>query len=215
MAQTLAGGKPGFQAFLQQCQSLGTSEAAIEQAEKIGYDTGCSAYNHILKRTVPIYIANFVLMDYGTGAVFGCPAHDERDHAFALKYGLPITQVIDSAGAPLPYTGDGTLINSGDLDGLTSAEAKAEVIRRCESDGTGRGVTQYRLRDWGVSRQRYWGCPIPVLHCPNCGVVPVPEGDLPVTLPRDVDFSQPGNPLARHPTWKHATCPTCGAPGRA
>ena len=212
MAQTLAGGKPGFQAFLQQCQSLGTSEAAIEQAEKIGYDTGCSAYNHILKRTVPIYIANFVLMDYGTGAVFGCPAHDERDHAFALKYGLPITQVIDSAGAPLPYTGDGTLINSGDLDGLTSAEAKAEVIRRCESDGTGRGVTQYRLRDWGVSRQRYWGCPIPVLHCPNCGVVPVPEGDLPVTLPRDVDFSQPGNPLARHPTWKHATCPTCGGP---
>ncbi len=211
MAEALAGGKPGFTEFMQRCQALGTSEAAIEQAEKIGYDTGHIATHPLLGRPIPVYIANFVLMDYGTGAVFGCPAHDERDHAFAVTYGLPITQVIDSASAPLPYTGDGVLMNSGDLDGMTSQAAKAEVIRRCEQNNTGRGVTQYRLRDWGISRQRYWGCPIPVIHCPDCGVVPVPEKDLPVTLPRDVDFTQPGNPLARHPTWRHVKCPTCGA----
>ena len=210
MAARLAAGKPGFEEFLKRCQALGTSEAAIEQADKIGFDTGRVATHPILDRAVPVYIANFVLMDYGTGAVFGCPAHDERDHAFAQKYGLPITQVIDSQGAPLPYTGDGTLINSGDLDDLTSAQAKQEVIRRCEADGTGHGVIQYRLRDWGISRQRYWGCPIPIIHCPDCGAVPVPDADLPVTLPKDVDFSQPGNPLVRHPTWRHVKCPECG-----
>lgn len=218
MARTLCGDKPDFAAFVQKCQASGTSEAAIEQAEKIGFDTGFTATHPLLGREVPVYVANFVLMDYGTGAVFGVPAHDQRDFEFAKKYNLPIRPVVipqgeDSSAFRVEkeaYTGPGKLANSAFLDGLSVEEAKALVIRKCEEGKTGFGTTQYRLRDWGVSRQRYWGCPIPVIHCPSCGIVPVPVNQLPVELPRDVSFDTPGNPLARHPTWKHVECPSCG-----
>ncbi|MCB9978054.1 MAG: leucine--tRNA ligase [Rhodospirillales bacterium] len=218
MAQKLCANKPDFSAFVQKCQASGTSEAAIEQAEKIGFDTGFTATHPLLGREVPVYVANFVLMDYGTGAVFGVPAHDQRDFEFARKYSLPIRPVVIPEGEnpaafrteKEAYTGPGRLANSGFLDGLSVSEAKALVIQKCEENKTGFGMTQYRLRDWGVSRQRYWGCPIPVVHCPSCGIVPVPADQLPVELPRDVDFDTPGNPLARHPTWKHVKCPTCG-----
>lgn len=217
LAVKLCEGKAGFSDFIKQCQAGGTSEAAIEQAEKIGFDTGYKATHPILGREVPVYVANFILMDYGTGAIFGVPAHDERDHAFATKYKLAITQVIspDSGeDVALPYSGNGKLINSGDLNGQDNEIAKAAVIARCEEINNGKGITQYRLRDWGVSRQRYWGCPIPVIHCDVCGAVPVPEKDLPVTLPEDVKFDKPGNPLAHHPTWKHVSCPSCGKPAQ-
>lgn len=227
LAQKLCSNKPGFTEFVQQCQATGTSEAAIEQAEKLGFDTAYTATHPLLGRTVPVYVANFILMDYGTGAIFGVPAHDQRDFDFAKKYNLPIQQVIapspcggDIAGqAPageaskenaLPYTGPGTLVNSQFLDGLSIEDAKALIIKKCEDGKTGFGTTQYRLRDWGISRQRYWGCPIPVIHCPSCGIVPVPEDQLPVELPQDVTFDAPGNPLACHPTWKHVKCPSCG-----
>ena len=207
----LCEGKAGFADFIKQCQAGGTSEAAIEQAEKIGFDTGYKATHPLLGHEVPIYVANFILMDYGTGAIFGVPAHDERDHAFATKYKLPILQVISKPDdQALPYTGPGKAINSQWLDGLEIDAAKAAVIKKCEEIKNGNGVTQYRLRDWGVSRQRYWGCPIPIIHCEVCGVVPVPEKQLPVTLPEDVTFDKPGNPLAHHPTWKHVDCPKCG-----
>jgi leucyl-tRNA synthetase len=173
-------------------------------------------------RTVPVWIANFILMDYGTGAIFGCPAHDQRDLDFVRKYGLPVIEVVkphdqDAASfrvGDTAYVGDGTLMNSQFLDGLDVPAAKARVIARLEELGAGRGTTQYRLRDWLVSRQRYWGCPIPVIHCASCGTVPVPEADLPVQLPDDVSFDRPGNPLDHHPTWKHVACPSCGKPAR-
>ncbi len=171
---------------------------------------------------MPVYAANFVLMEYGTGAIFGCPGHDERDHEFATKYGLPIIPVVMPEGADPksfsvadePFVDDGVIINSDFLNGLSVEEAKARVIARLEELGVGTGTTQYRLRDWLVSRQRYWGCPIPAIHCATCGVVPVPEKDLPVELPEDVDFDKPGNPLDRHPTWKHVACPKCGGPAQ-
>ena len=219
LAETLAGDKKGFEDFKKQCESTGTSEEAIAQAEKLGFDTGYMATHPLLGRQVPVYIANFILMDYGTGAIFGVPAHDQRDFDFATKYNLPILPVIapedsdlSDDGAPLTeaYTGPGTLMNSQFLDGLDVDSAKAEIIKRCEAANTGEGVTQYRLRDWGVSRQRYWGCPIPVIYCEDCGPVPVPEDQLPVELPDDVSFDKPGNPLDHHPTWKHVSCPTCG-----
>ena len=167
---------------------------------------------------LPVYVANFVLMDYGTGAIFGCPAHDQRDLDFARKYGLPVKPVVVPADADPAafavgdeaYTGPGLLRNSTFLDGLEVEPAKQEVGKRLEEKGQGERTTQYRLRDWGVSRQRYWGCPIPVIHCESCGIVPVPEQDLPVVLPEDVTFDKPGNPLDHHPTWKHTTCPACG-----
>jgi leucyl-tRNA synthetase len=221
MAKKLAGDNPDFSAFLQKCQANGTSEAAIEQAEKIGFATGhfvVHPFEPELK--LPVYVANFVLMEYGTGAIFGCPAHDQRDFEFARKYGLPIKAVVIPEGENAatydvgsePYSGPGRIANSEFLDGLTVEEAKAASIQKMEELGRGRGVTQYRLRDWGISRQRYWGCPIPMIHCKDCGVVPVPDDQLPVQLPDDVTFDQPGNPLARHPTWKHCACPTCGGP---
>ncbi|MEQ1497011.1 MAG: class I tRNA ligase family protein, partial [Novosphingobium sp.] len=170
---------------------------------------------------LPLYIANFVLMDYGTGAVFGCPAHDQRDIDFARKYGLSVTRVVADCEQTDPvfagdeaYTGPGALVNSRFLDGLSVEAAKAEVIARAEQGQWGRGTTVWRLRDWGVSRQRYWGTPIPFIHCDACGVVPVPKDQLPVVLPEDVSFDIPGNPLDRHPTWKHVDCPTCGKTAR-
>ncbi len=219
MSEKLAGDKPGFKEFVRQCQAQGTSEAAIEQAEKLGFDTGYTATHPLLGRQVPVFVANFILMEYGTGAIFGVPAHDQRDLDFARKYKLPVRPVVIPEGADPSafevgseaYTGPGRLANSQFMDGMSVEEAKADVIRRCEEQGSGFGTTQYRLRDWGVSRQRYWGCPIPVIHCETCGVVPVPEKDLPVTLPEDVTFDKPGNPLAHHPTWKFVKCPECGS----
>ncbi|MEZ5855683.1 MAG: leucine--tRNA ligase [Hyphomicrobiaceae bacterium] len=215
-------------AFCEECRRMGTSVAEIEQAEKLGYDTGITAI-HPLDPTwkVPVYVANFILMDYGTGAIFGCPAHDQRDIDFAKKYGLPIIPVVAPKDEPkrgqvvakihegVAYLDDGEMINSHFLDGLSPSAAFDAVARRLEGENLdGKPVAErkinYRLRDWGISRQRYWGCPIPVVHCETCGTVPVKAQDLPVVLPDDATFDQPGNPLDRHPTWKHVDCPKCG-----
>ncbi|MFC3100250.1 leucine--tRNA ligase [Altererythrobacter lauratis] len=220
LAQDVAASNAGAAAFIEQCKKGGTTAAELETAEKLGFDTGITAAHPFTGAALPVYIANFVLMEYGTGAVMAVPGHDQRDFEFASKYGLPITRVIaasaDQADAPLTEaeTGDGICVNSDFLNGLTVAQAKAEVIRRIEGEGRGQGKTVWRLRDWGVSRQRYWGTPIPFIHCEACGVVPVPKDQLPVKLPEDVDFSVPGNPLDRHPTWKHVDCPQCGKPAR-
>ena len=205
--------------FVAECAKLGTSEAAVETAEKKGYDTGLYVA-HPLDDSIelPVYIANFVLMEYGTGAIFGCPAHDQRDLDFANAYDLPVIPVVlpDDADAAsfaitdTAYTGPGKLYQSRDWDGLGVEDGKRAAITALEASGSGTGRTTYRLRDWGVSRQRYWGCPIPIIHCDSCGQVPVPEADLPVTLPEDIDFDAPGNPLSNHPTWKDVNCPTCG-----
>ena len=191
--------------FIAECNALGTSEEAIEKAEKKGFDTGLKIIHPFDGREVPLYIANFVLMDYGTGAIFGCPAHDQRDFDFATKYNLPIIQVVGD---------DDIVINSDFLNGLSVPEAKKKAIAELEKIGLGNEKINYRLRDWGVSRQRYWGCPIPIIHCAACGIVPVPEKSLPVELPKDVTFDKPGNPLEHHPTWKHVNCPTCNKPAR-
>lgn len=214
---------PKIAEFIAEVRSLGTSEAAIEQAEKRGIDTGLRVRHPFIEgATFPVWIANFVLMEYGTGAIFGCPSGDQRDLDFARKYGLPVPPVILPPGGDpetfaigdTAYTEDGTLYNSGFLDGLGTAEGKRAAIEALERKGAGTGVVNWRLRDWGVSRQRYWGCPIPVIHCEACGAVPVPEDQLPVTLPEDVDFSRPGNPLDHHPSWKHVSCPQCGGAAR-
>ncbi|MBX9945333.1 MAG: leucine--tRNA ligase [Reyranella sp.] len=217
----LAAADPGLGRFVAECRKTGTAAAEVETAEKVGYKLPLLARHPLLPgKTVPVYAANFVLMEYGTGAIFGCPGHDERDHEFATKYRLPILQVVAPAdGARLDiaaaaFVEDGVIVNSDFLNGLDVEEAKARVIARLEELKVGKGTTQYRLRDWLVSRQRYWGCPIPAIHCETCGVVPVPEKDLPVKLPDDVTFDRPGNPLDRHPTWKHVGCPTCGAKAR-
>jgi leucyl-tRNA synthetase len=209
--------------FIAECNRMGTSEAVIEAAEKRGYPTGLQAVHPFDEtRQVPVYVANFVLMEYGTGAIFGCPAHDQRDLEFARKYELPVIPVVlppDENPATfiigdIAYVEDGRLFNSGFLDGLSVAEAKRAAGERLEKLGHGERTTVYRLRDWGVSRQRYWGCPIPVIHCGDCGIVPVPDEDLPVELPEDVSFAIAGNPLDHHPTWKHVSCPRCGGPAR-
>ena len=221
LAQELAAGNSALTDFIAECNRMGTSEAAIETAEKKGFDTGLRAVHPFIDgRTLPVYVANFVLMDYGSGAIFGCPAHDQRDLDFARKYDLPVLPVVAPKGADAAsvmiedeaFTDDGLLINSDFLDGLGVAEAKSRVIDRLEDMGIGTRAVNYRLRDWGVSRQRYWGCPIPIIHCGDCGIVPVPEQDLPVELPAEVDFSGAGNPLDKHPTWKHVDCPKCGKP---
>lgn len=209
IASEMARSTPALAEFVRECDSLGTSEEAIEKAEKKGYDTGLKVKHPFTGELRPVYVANFVLMDYGTGAVFGCPAHDERDHAFAIKYNLPVLPVV-SGGETLPYTGDGAIINSDFLDGLDVPSAKEKAIAALEEKQLGARQINYRLRDWGVSRQRYWGCPIPMIYCDACGAVPVPDDQLPVTLPEDVTFDVPGNPLAHHPTWKHVPCPACG-----
>jgi leucyl-tRNA synthetase len=208
--------------FVAECRSMGTSEAVIEQAEKKGIDTGFRVKHPFTGQEYPVWIANFVLMEYGTGAIFGCPAHDQRDLDFARKYDLSVVPVVLPKGADAAtftvgteaFTDDGTAFNSGFLDGLDVAAAKRGAIEALEKQGAGTGVVNWRLRDWGVSRQRYWGCPIPFIHCDDCGVVPVPDDQLPVRLPEDVDFSKPGNPLDHHPSWKRVSCPNCGKPAR-
>ena len=209
--------------FIAECKRSGTAEAELATAEKKGYDTGARvAHPFVDGHTLPVYVANFVLMDYGSGAIFGCPAHDQRDLDFARKYGLPVLPVVSGPNAPdeigdVAYDEDGAatrIVNSGFLDGLDVPAAKKAAIARIKADGRGEGTVNFRLRDWGVSRQRYWGCPIPMIHCDHCGVVPVPEDQLPVLLPDDVTFDRPGNPLDHHPTWKHVDCPQCGGKGR-
>ena len=223
LAEQLAVENPDLQAFIAECRKGGTSEADIEGAEKLGRDTGLRVKHPLDPSiTLPVWIANFILMDYGTGAIFACPAHDQRDLDFARKYDLPVLPVVLPPGAdPAEFTvgkeayvGPGKIFNSEFLDGMEVEAAKTEAVARIEAAGQGQGATVYRLRDWGVSRQRYWGCPIPVIHCQACGPVAVPEDQLPVVLPEDVTFdpNKPGNPLVRHPTWKHVNCPSCGAP---
>ncbi|MES2444060.1 MAG: leucine--tRNA ligase [Pseudomonadota bacterium] len=222
LAQEVAAKEPEAAAFIERCKQGGTTAAELDTQEKLGYETGKGVVHPFDSNwTLPVYIANFVLMDYGTGAVFGVPAHDQRDFEFAAKYGLDMQRVVsdgDKTDAEFTeseaYTGPGTLVNSHFLDGMDVADAKREVIRRAEEGFWGEGQTVWRLRDWGVSRQRYWGTPIPVIHCDACGVVPVPRDQLPVVLPEDIRFDIPGNPLDRHPTWKHVDCPGCGGPGR-
>lgn len=222
IAQALAANDPAVQAFIDQCKLGGTTAAEIETQEKLGLDTGLRATHPFDSEwQLPVYIANFVLMDYGTGAVFGVPAHDQRDLDFARKYALPVRRVVSDGDATDPafedntaYTGPGALVNSRFLDGLSVEDAKRMVIDRAKAEGWGKGTTVWRLRDWGVSRQRYWGTPIPIIHCETCGAVPVPKDQLPVTLPDDVSFDIPGNPLDRHPTWRHVDCPSCGKPAR-
>ena len=204
-------------AFIAECKKGGTTAAELETSEKLGFDTGITAKHPFTGADLPVYIANFVLMDYGTGAIMAVPGHDQRDFEFATKYGLPIPRVVapsaDQANKPFngeAEAGEGVLVNSDFLDGMEVEDAKRAIIARIEEQGRGSGKTVWRLRDWGVSRQRYWGTPIPFIHCEKCGVVPAPKDSLPITLPEDVDFRTPGNPLLRHPTWKHVDCPTCG-----
>ncbi|AOF96252.1 leucine--tRNA ligase [Sphingobium sp. RAC03] len=217
VAQQVAAANPDAQAFIDLCKAGGTTAAELETAEKLGFDTGLTVTHPFDPDwQLPVFIANFVLMDYGTGAVMGVPAHDQRDLDFARKYMLPVERVVAAEGdeaKPIhneAYVGPGKLVNSRFLDGMSVEDAKAAVIARAQSEGWGAGKTVFRLRDWGVSRQRYWGTPIPVIHCETCGAVPVPKAQLPVVLPDDVTFDIPGNPLDRHPTWKHVDCPKCG-----
>jgi leucyl-tRNA synthetase len=220
LALAAAAADPDAAAFIAECKAGGTSAATFETADKKGFRTAVEVIHPLDPESrLPVYIANFVLMDYGTGAIFGVPGHDQRDFEFARQYQLPIRRVVaessDVASEPIgdeAESAPGVAVNSQFLDGLTTEQAAAEVIRRAET-GWGRGTVQYRLRDWGVSRQRYWGTPIPIIHCPSCGPVPVPKSQLPVVLPEDVSFDVPGNPLDRHPSWKQVDCPSCG--GRA
>ena len=219
----LAQSNPAIAAFIEDCNKQGTGEEAIEKAEKIGVNTGLRASHPFLEgRELPIYVANFVLMDYGTGAIFGCPAHDQRDLDFARKYDLEVIPVVCPADSNAgdftigneAFTDDGTIINSDFLDGLDVEAAKTAIIQKLEAAELGEATTNFRLRDWGISRQRYWGCPIPVVHCPDCGVVPAAREDLPVRLPDDVTFDAPGNPLDNHTAWRNVPCPACGAPAK-
>jgi leucyl-tRNA synthetase len=228
LAAAAAARNPALAEFIAECKRHGTAQEIVDKAEKLGFDTGIKALHPFdAGWKLPVYVANFILMDYGTGAIFGCPAHDQRDLDFVNKYGLGNVPVVCPPSVDpknfvitdTAYDGDDRMINSRFLDGMTIAEAKEEVARRLERESRGnKPVAQrqvnFRLRDWGISRQRYWGCPIPIIHCEKCGVVPVPEKDLPVTLPEDVTFDRPGNPLDHHPTWKHVKCPQCGGPAR-
>ncbi|TLP47069.1 leucine--tRNA ligase [Cohaesibacter sp. CAU 1516] len=228
LTKALAEDNPALQAFVAECHKQGTSAAELETAEKIGFDTGLTV-THPLDENIklPVYVANFILMDYGTGAIFACPAHDQRDLDFARKYDLKVLPVVlpkdaDAASFDVgneAYTGEGTIFNSEFLDGLSIADAKDAVASKLEAVSIGdkpqaERKVQYRLRDWGISRQRYWGCPIPMVHCDDCGVVPEKKENLPIQLPEDINFDKPGNPLDRHPTWRQCTCPNCGKSAR-
>ncbi|RID92359.1 leucine--tRNA ligase [Gemmobacter lutimaris] len=225
LAKELEKTNPQIAAFVAECRRIGTSEEALQTAEKLGMDTGIRV-KHPLDPNweLPVWIANFILMDYGTGAIFGCPAHDQRDFEFATKYGLPIKAVYLAEGAEdAPLTDAFVPMKSERVQyvrgiagnkPMTGDEGVAEAIALAEAKGFGQGVTKFRLRDWGISRQRYWGCPIPVVHCATCGVVPEKKENLPVELPYDVSFDKPGNPLDRHPTWAATACPKCGAAAR-
>ena len=224
LAQAAAAKNPKLAAFIAECKRHGTAQAIIDTQEKLGFDTGIRAVHPFDPSwTLPVYVANFILMEYGTGAIFGCPAHDQRDLDFVNKYGLGNTPVVAPAGADpktfvvtdTAFVDDGLMINSRFLDGMTIEAAKEDVAKRLEGETRGNAPVgerqvNFRLRDWGISRQRYWGCPIPVIHCPKCDVVPVPDSDLPVALPEDATFDKPGNALDHHPTWKHVACPQCG-----
>jgi leucyl-tRNA synthetase len=220
IARAVAAQNAGAASFIAECASQGTSEASIEAAEKKGFATGVEVVNPLNGKTYPVWIANFVLMEYGTGAIFGCPCGDQRDLEFARKYGLPVPVVVAPAIDDIPeigakaLDGEGVIVNSGFLTGLATSDAKPAAIAKLEELGVGKAVTNWRLRDWGISRQRYWGCPIPVIHCDECGAQPVPADQLPVTLPTDVSFEKPGNPLDHHATWSKVACPTCGKPAR-
>src|SRR6185437_7025726 len=226
LAQAAAAKNPKLAAFIAECKRHGTAQAEIDTAEKMGFDTGIRAIHPFdAGWQLPVYVANFILMEYGTGAIFGCPAHDQRDLDFVNKYGLGNTPVVCPPNQDpktfvitnVAYDGDGRMINSRFLDGMTIEQAKEDVAKRLEKTmrllpsppggvgAVGERQVNFRLRDWGISRQRYWGCPIPVIHCQTCDVVPVPEQDLPVVLPEDVSFDKPGNALDHHPTWKHVT----------
>ncbi|MBU2095592.1 MAG: leucine--tRNA ligase [Alphaproteobacteria bacterium] len=221
LAAEIAAKDPKAAAYIEECRKGAATQAEIDTAEKTGYDTGLRV-KHPFDPTweLPVWIANFILMDYGTGAIFACPAHDQRDLDFALKYGQPVKPVVLPPGEDAAtfdvgteaYTGPGSIYNSAFLDGLDIEAAKIAAIDRIEAAGDGEGATAFRLRDWGVSRQRAWGCPIPVVHCPTHGVVAVPKDQLPIAPPADIEFGKSGNALERHPTWKHTTCPTCGGP---
>jgi len=218
IARALAATDAKAAAFIAECKAGGTSAAEIETQEKKGFKTAVEVVHPLDPDwRLPVYIANFVLMDYGTGAIFGVPGHDQRDFEFAKQYQLPVRRVVaassDVASEPIGEEAEsapGIAVNSRFLDGLATDRAAAEIVRRAEQAGWGQGTVQYRLRDWGVSRQRYWGTPIPIIHCSKCGAVPVPREQLPVVLPEDIDFETPGNPLDRHASWKHVDCPSCG-----
>ena len=224
LAQAAAAKNPKLAEFIADVKKIGTAQEIIDTAEKQGFDTGIKAVHPFDPSwKLPVYVANFVLMEYGTGAIFGCPAHDQRDLDFVNKYKLGNIPVVCPEGqdpksfviTDTAYDGEGRMINSRFLDGMTIEQAKEDVAKRLESEMRGNAPVgerqvNFRLRDWGISRQRYWGCPIPVIHCPKCDVVPVPDGDLPVVLPEDATFDKPGNALDHHPTWKHVNCPKCG-----
>lgn len=229
LAKELEAKNPQVAAFCAECRKGGTTAEAIEKADKLGYDTGLRVTHPLDGHDdLPVYIANFILMDYGTGAIFGCPAHDQRDLDFARKYDLPVISTyapVKEEGTTMPEDGGDAYVPpksekviyirgfAGETE-QTGDEGIASAIAFCEANGIGEGVTKFRLRDWGLSRQRYWGCPIPVVHCDDCGVVPEKKENLPVELPYDVTFDVPGNPLDRHPTWRDCTCPSCGKPAQ-
>ncbi|RYG91508.1 leucine--tRNA ligase [Loktanella sp. IMCC34160] len=230
LAKDLAATNPNVAEFRAQCAKGGTTEEALEKAEKLGFDTGITVRHPLNPEwELPVWIANFILMDYGTGAIFACPAHDQRDLDFCRKYDLPVVDTFFALDDPKPVVAEAFVPPKTDkvkwvnhfagLDVATGEEAINATIDFAEAAGWGKGVTKFRLRDWGLSRQRYWGCPIPVVHCDACGVVPEKKENLPVELPYDeggkpIDFSIPGNPLDRHPTWRDCACPSCGAPAR-
>ena len=223
LAEEAARSDPALAAFIAECRNAGTSEAAVEAQEKRGYRIPLEAIHPLQpEKRLPVFVANFVLMEYGAGAIFGCPGHDQRDLDFARKYNLPVIPVVCPPGesaesfaiGDVAYTDDGTMINSDFMNGMDVETAKKAVGQRLREIGAGEPTVVYRLRDWLVSRQRYWGCPIPAVHCESCGVVPVARKDLPVLLPDDVTFDKPGNPLDHHPTWRHVNCPKCGKPAR-
>ena len=225
LTKSLEADNPELAEFVAECRRMDTTEAAMEKAEKKGFDTGLTVQHPVYPdKTLPVWVANFILMGYGTGAIFACPAHDQRDLDFSRKYGLPVIDTFYALDNPAPVENTAFvppktesvkwIDHFAGLDVATGQEAVDTTIDWFESKGLGKGVTQYRLRDWGLSRQRYWGCPIPVVHCDTCGVVPEKKENLPVELPYDVDFDTPGNPLDRHPTWRECACPSCGKPAK-